>query len=237
MLPRVLPLCLPLLVAVGGCLTEETGTLLVEPNPFGPPPTAAPPTKVAHAPATEEAEKRVVLVGQKILAANPQASLRAMLFITHGSPQPEVFHRDGRQLFVTEGLVRQCKTEGELAAVLCHELGKMVSEREALAGAGLRQPERPLPQEVRVGNEVGGTFGAPDGTHLFELSQYDRDRARPKNPSLPPPDPEALARRFLQQAGYPASDFDAVAGLLKTAAANMTTEKQLTAQPVRPQMP
>ena len=48
----------------------------------------------------------------------------------------------GADVVITEGLVRQCTSDGQLAAVLCTELGRLVSEREALAPPSVRKPER-----------------------------------------------------------------------------------------------
>src|SRR5262249_39695897 len=80
------------------------------------------------------APARVDAGGRQLLAANPQVGAKP-LFHTIGAPQPEVFHRGTSDVWVTEGLVRQCATDGQLAALLCLELGKMVAEREAAAPA------------------------------------------------------------------------------------------------------
>jgi len=88
---RVLPLGGLLLLATG-CFTEDTSNLLVSPSPFGPTPRPVTPTRVAHAPATEEVAKRVLAVGAKVVAANPQMALRPV-FETAGLPQPEIFHQ------------------------------------------------------------------------------------------------------------------------------------------------
>src|SRR5437879_3739195 len=84
-------------------------------------------------PASTEAASRVDKIGRGILAANPQIGAKP-LFRTIGAPRPEVFHRGTDDVYVTEGLVRLCETDGQLAAVLCAELAKMVAEREAEIG-------------------------------------------------------------------------------------------------------
>src|SRR5687768_2038812 len=120
------------LFLVGGCLpfdlAEGDKTALVSNNPFG---AEAPPTtkaKANYAPASQEVSLRVDKIGRDVLTANPQIGLKP-LFATIGAPQPEVFHVDNRLVYVTEGLVKQCRSEAELAAVLSAELGKMVAER------------------------------------------------------------------------------------------------------------
>ena len=225
-------LLLPLLGSVG-CLTEESSTLLVPNNPFASGPVTPPRAQVAYSPASLQAATRVDTVGRKLLEANRETGLRPQ-FRTIGAPQPEIFHVGTREVNVTEGLVNQCKTDGELAAVLARELGKMISERELQVGPQTRNPERTPPQEVRIGNDASNGY-SPDLTHLAELGKYDQERCRDKPTPLTAPDPQALARAFLTKAGYADKDLDAVAPLLQSAAANTAFEKQLNGSgPARP---
>src|SRR5262245_41303759 len=78
----------------------------------------APPTL---SPGSTEAAARVDTIGRGILAANPTIGAKP-LFRTIGAPRPEIFHRGTEDVYVTEGLVRLCETDGQLAAVLCAEL-------------------------------------------------------------------------------------------------------------------
>jgi hypothetical protein len=220
------PLWLSLLLPAAGCFADGPNKL-VSANPFG----SSAPVKQASfqasvTPATEGTAKRVGLIGQKLLAANRQAAVQP-LFQTIGAPQPEIFHRDAHAIFITEGLVRQCQSDGQLAAVLALELGKIVSEREALAPPVTRVPDRWLPQEVRVGNDSGGPFGSADGTRLAELAKLEKQRGPAANlPPLPPPSPEALARSYLKKAGYSSDDLSDVTPLLRKAEGNAAFEKQ-----------
>lgn len=225
MVRRLLPLGLSLSLTCAGCLPDDRpNTLLVQPSPFGNVP-APPAPRVACAPATGEAAMRVNDVGQKIVQANKQAGLRPV-FVTAGAPQPEIFHKGTTQVFITEGMVKQCATEGQLAAVLCLELGKMVSEREALAGPQARSPELEPPVELRVGGDSGGTFGPADATRLAELGKYEQARRPARGAPLPPPDPNVLARTYLAKAGYPAAELDMAQPLVQAAAANYVLERQ-----------
>src|SRR5262245_59658158 len=113
MVRRVLPAGLLLLVA--GCLEQES-LPLVPSNAFNRTPSA-PAAHVACSPASEETATRVGLIGQKLITANQQLGVRP-LFRTVGSPTPEVFHRGTSEVLITEGLVKQCASEGQLAAVL-----------------------------------------------------------------------------------------------------------------------
>jgi hypothetical protein len=223
MIRRVLPLSLFLCV---GCLGDGSGPQLVEGNPFKAPGIeqrqVEVPRDTPQARATEEVALRVSQLGRKILDANPEIGLHPR-FTTVGAPHLEIFHRSTREVWITEGLVRACKTEGQLAAVLCLELGKMVSEREALAQPRTRQPTLEPPPEVPVGNDSGGRFGAADGTRLLELARYDRPRR--KKGFVPPPSPEVLAERYLVGVGHDAKELESIKTIARQASRNSTLEK------------
>ncbi len=223
---------LPVLT-LSGCLLNESPAPLVPADPFSPPASGTPVrTQTAtFAPAATQVAARVEAIGVKVLDANKQASLR-LRFHTIGSPQPEIFHVQDRDLFVTEGLVNQCKTDGELAAVLCQEMGKIVTEREIRAGPKARNPEREPPPDLRIGTDYVGGLGSPDQTRLAELARFDKERSRAAAP-LPPPDPRALAHGYLKRAGYAEGNLETVTPLLQAAALNSSFEKQL-AVPAHP---
>jgi hypothetical protein len=192
---------------------------------------------VPTTPASTDVAARVETVGRGILAANPISGLavvqtncregQTVRFTTIGAPQAEVFHRGSSEVFITEGLVRQCTTDGQLAAVLCLELGKLVSEREALTPVAVRQPERLPPIDTGIGRDNGYSGSAPDQTRLRELADYDRDK-RQRQLAAAPPDPAALARLYLVRAGYHDADLQAVGPLLQQARGNSGLEQQLT---------
>src|SRR4051794_4882356 len=204
-------------LAVAGCFGADgpgSPAAFRRPEPAGPP--------VNTTPAATEVAARVDALGRCIAAANPQAGVdrRSLMFHTIGSPQVEVFHRGTSDIFVTEGLVRQCTTDGQLAAVLCSELGKLVSEREALTPAAVRRPDRTPPMDSGVGRDAGwGT--APDQTRLRELADYDCDRKQ-RAQVVAPPDPAALARMYLIRAGYHDTDLQAAAPVLQQAQGTAT---------------
>lgn len=221
---RALLPCLPwLMVLACGC-GPENKTALVPDSPFTGPVVKTPPiTPVSYSPEHLAAAGRVDQLGGRILAANPNLGLKPR-FMTVGGPQPEVFHRGSAEVIVTEGLVQQCTTEEQLAAVLCNELGQMVADREALATATTRAPHREPPQEVRIGSDRGA-----DLTRLAELAPYDRERRATMSPP-PPPNPQALARNYLKATGFAPTALDGVAPLLQKASTNKTIAGQLTSQ-------
>ncbi|HMF14102.1 MAG TPA: hypothetical protein VKE94_17420, partial [Gemmataceae bacterium] len=151
--------------------------------------------------------------------------------LTVGGDAPEIFHRGTGQIILTEGLVKQCTTDRFLAAVLCLEMGKMVSEREALASVRAREPEREPPDDIRIGNETEGTFGPADGARMYELARYEKSRRKPSAPPPPPPEPQVLARFYLAKAGFHEADLDAVQPILRKTQENFQWERQMTANP------
>ncbi|MFN4261809.1 MAG: hypothetical protein ACK4RK_21215 [Gemmataceae bacterium] len=193
--------------------------------------------QVSHVQANTETAARVDALGRDIIAANPQIGIRP-LFRTIGSPHPEIFHLGSTELLISEGLVQQCASDAQLAAILCHELGKMVSEKEGAVDARSRLPDREPPVDMRVGNDGGGSFGYADQTRQAELAKFQRqtghrpNRAAPTKPMLPP-DPQVLARTYLTKTGFAATELDAVTPLLKAAAAHQTFEKQMTGSPAK----
>jgi hypothetical protein len=222
--------CLPLQLLDPSLGPQETP--LVPTSPFG---NAAPPPQIvarpSFAPASGEMALRVDLVGRKILAANPSIGVRP-LFATLGAPHPEIFHQGTQLIHITEGLVKRCKNDGELAALLCLELGKMASERQALAGPRTQRPEGQPPISVPVGNP--SEFNAPDQVAVAELARYENERKQAAR-RRPPPDPHALAADYLQKAGYDRAALDAVAPLLEAADRNYLIEKQFKTPTNAPQ--
>ena len=216
-----------LLMAVGGCLPED-GLSVVSSGFFDDTPalTATPAGHLIHAAASEEAGKRVVQVGGQILASNPKLGFKPA-FTTIGAPWEEIFHRGDKAVFITEGLVRACLTDGQLAAVLCHELGKIAAQRQELAATAL-PPGRGPSMDTPVGNDYAGVFGPPDGTRAMELAVYDQKRRKAALAAATPADPDALGRAILEKAGGTSADAEAAAPLLRRADEHITFEKQMS---------
>ena len=226
MAARVLPVWLALAAATG-CVGDGKSLPLVSGDPFIAPSEfkAGPAPHVANAPpATAAAANRVALVGQKLLLANRQGGLHPA-FRTAGLPTPEIFHRGLDEIFVTEGLVAQCKSDAQLAALLALEMGKMVMEREVRAGPDAHRPERLPPMQSDVGPDARSAFGPEDGIHAFERYKYEQEQRKRKVPPLP--DPSAVARTYLTRAGYNPKDLDEAAPIIKAARGNAKLERQL----------
>jgi hypothetical protein len=206
-------------VAIAGCFESSQQTRIDPQSIF----RASKPMPVA--PASIEAASRVHHAGQAILSANASLGIKPM-FRTIGSPKAELFHRGTSEIFITEGMVRLCPTEPQLAAVLCMELGKMVTEREA-ARLAAGQPDIQPPIDVPLTRDVANAGTEPDQTRVAELIRYEQEKnARPASPKLP--DPEKLAREFLRRTGFPPASLDGVRTQLKAATSADDLEKQFT---------
>jgi hypothetical protein len=231
------------LLLMAGCAATPTekATLQVPAEPFAQ--ARAPITKVSYAPASQDTQERVEIMRGKLCADNPgpkstpylielvQGKQSAenpgtglRLYATAiGSPDPEIFHVGYNQIFITEGLVRQCQTDGQLAAVLANEMGKIVSEREGATSDQARNPERPPPIYVPIGGPGSGRDLDP--TFYNEMAR--QERLYPKQTKkLPPPNPQQVARGMLERGGFQRTELDAVQPILQNAERVHTWENQ-----------
>lgn len=220
------------LLLPAGCTTleilkDESQTTQVSAHPFDPRGNASPLTKVSYRPGSTDAAWRVDEAGRKLIGANPQAGVRPA-FAVIGTAESEIFHADTRIVYVTEGLVRQCRDDATLTAVLASELGKMISERETAAPPEVRRPNHLPPVQLPIG---GNGYGhAADPTNYIELAKFEKTHPKTRRP-LTPPEPQAVARKLFASAGFKDAEFDAAAPLLKAAERNCTLEYQLKGNP------
>jgi hypothetical protein len=71
---------------------------------------------------------RVDMVGRELVGATPFFPVDPT-FHTAAVSEPFVTHPDLKGVIVSEGLVKRCKSDAELASVLAHELGQMAAEK------------------------------------------------------------------------------------------------------------
>lgn len=199
-------LCLAL--GVAGCAKDGRDGFALR-NPFeadrGPDPNTLPP-------ASTRAATRVNAVGSAVVAKVKDDLGVKPVFFTMGVNAVEISHNKSGMVFLSEGLVEHCPTDTELAAAICHELGKMAAE-QGPNRTGDREPVTPrFSRDV-----VGGTY-EPDMTRLAEEAKFDRRAPRPDNRARDPrPDPRTLAENFCVKAGYKADDYARMEQLLKEA--------------------
>jgi len=224
-----------LLLLTAGCLKAQHQTATVQNNPFGHVPPAPPPTQATYAAPSTDIAVRVDSIGRGVLSANVYFEHTGVkpLFRTVGAPQAQIFHRGTTEIVITEGLVRQCASDGQLAALFCVELGKMIAERDAQSGPRFVMPEKSPPMDLRFGNDSGGPFGPADQTYRAEMGIYEKEYNRRLEASQKPLDPLVLAKCYLINTGYPASELDAIAPLLRSTA-NKDSSVKPTAPPAQP---
>jgi len=215
---------LPALIFVVGCTSNEWKAW-VGPINNGKNVPVAQPDQLPRA--SLEAATRVDSLGSQILASNKDITIRPV-FRTIGVTELTIFHQGSQQLFISEGLVNKCKTDGELTAVLCAELGKMVSESQAI---GVRQDDAEPPFAPQVGSDVvgAGGNGDPSMTRQAERALWQQSQPRKQSGAfISAPNPAELSRNFLNKAGYNPDELIRVGPLLRQAEANPNYEKQLS---------
>jgi len=215
---------LPLFLLAIGCVSSaDEKTAQVSSQMFETPPTAV--AKSSMPQAEDSICLRVDVVGRKVVAANPQIGMRP-LFATIQSPTPEIFHVDQRVVYVTDGLVKQLPSEGELAAALSFELARMVAERESRVKQDLKfnaaRPPISLP--------IGGPTTMGDMASTVEMAKYDKQR-RDSQQMPVKLNPETLARNYLETAGFQRTDIDRVQPQLQAAERNTAVERQVKGLP------
>jgi hypothetical protein len=173
-------------------------------------------------PASLEVAERVELVGRKVVAGNTFMGIEP-LFSTVGVKESVLFHRGTEHLFISEGLVEKCKTDAELAAVLCSELGQMVSEKRTAKAVG--RDVDPIPDSTHgAGPFPGGS--AHDAGRMAELAFHEKQH--PRGAARPDPiDAAKTARELLSGAGYSPAELDRVEPLLKQSDRGEKLKKQM----------
>ena len=174
-------------------------------------------------PATLAAAERVEQLGQKIIAQNTFTGITPM-FMAMGVKESVLFHSGTELVYISEGLVEKCKSDAELAAVLCAELGQMVAEKRTAKAVG--RDVDPVPDATFGGGPLfpGGTaYDAGQQANLaFHEKKHPRGAARPD-----PADAANTARELLTGAGYNPAELDRVEPLLKQSERGEKLRKQM----------
>lgn len=168
---------------------------------------------------------RVDEVGQRIIEINTFTGIEPF-FTTIGVPESVLFHRGPNNLFISEGLVKLCKTDAELAAVLCSELGQMVAEKKAAKRYGIDRdsiPDVALPGSGSVMSGGGTPFDAARQAELGYMQRQPR-----ATPTVDPVDAARQARQLLTGAGFDGAVLDQVQPLLKQSERGMKIQKQMS---------
>ncbi len=175
------------------------------------------------APASTESASRVDMLGRKLLAGSPFLFDGEPTFQIIGVPEPEMFHRDSTGLFITEGMVKLCNTEKELAGVLASELGHMAAEQR-------RSDRLKLPDSIPSAALSKGVDGSTDldpgrAIDAIELEKSFRKPAERR--LLAGSDPKKIAENCLKDAGYDPKLLKEVEPILKQGRRNQRVAEQL----------
>jgi hypothetical protein len=165
--------------------------------------------------ASLQTSERVDSLGRRVVAQNPFCGIEP-LFNTVGLKETVLFHDGPSMLYVSEGLVVQCKTEPELAAVLCSELGKMVAEKRGAAAVG---KDRDSIRNVSLPD--GGGFDAGQAEELARKDAAKRKFTADETSA------EAVARSLMSGAGYDPAVLEQVKPLLRQSERGEAIRKQM----------
>lgn len=167
--------------------------------------------------------ERVETLGRKIIAQNTFTGIEP-LFMTIGVKESVLFHRGTEQLCISEGLVAKCKTDADLAAVLCAELGQMVAEKRAAKGLG--RDIDPIKDVSHGAAPVLGGGSPVDPGREAELALHQKRYPRGGG-GVDQFDATKTAHELLTGAGFAAADLDRVEPLLKQSDRGEKLRKQM----------
>ena len=167
--------------------------------------------------AQQATAERVETLGRRVVYQNTFTGIEPVFHMI-GVKEPILFHRGTEELFISDGLVNKCKTEDELVAVLCSELGKMVSEKRA--GVAVGRDSDPLLRgpggKQDVGEDVAGAqaVGVESGA-AKPWTKADTDATK-------------IAQELMRGAGYDPAMLEQVSPLVKETDKHDAIRKQLS---------
>lgn len=174
--------------------------------------------------ASLETASRVEVLGRRIIAQNTFTGIEPQIY-TLDVKEAVLFHRGPNELFVSSGLVTRCKTDDELAAVLCAEFGQMVAEGRTAKALG-RDVDPLRDSSHGAGPVVPG--GTPyDAGQQANLAYHERRHPRP-TAGVDAADADKTARELLKGAGFDPSGLDRVQPLLKQSDRGEALRKQMS---------
>lgn len=161
-------------------------------------------------PAVAAAQARVKPLVDRLLAENRNLGLKPAFLITD-QPEPVVQRREFERVFLSEGLVRSCTSDGQLAGLLALQLADLYVARRQQMQSDLAANGRNPPPTVTMIREYG-SIGNPDMIHLAEIAILGLDKRAPR--SEPCPEAHRVAAEILVKAGYSEQELAAALPLL-----------------------
>lgn len=167
--------------------------------------------------------ERVDALGRRVVAQNPFSGLEPLFHVVW-VPESVLFHRGTAEVFISAGLADRCKTEPELAAVLCAELGKMSAEKRR---AALHGKDRDSIAAVPAADA-----NVLDPAKSAEVSR--QEKGAPHRFTADELNAEAVARDLLRGAGFDPAELEKVRPLLKQSDRGDTIRKQMAGTAAAP---
>lgn len=183
---------------------EETGTMNVTPESM-------------------KTAERVDALGRRIVAQSPFSGLEPLFHVVWVR-ESVLFHRGTAEVFISAGLVEKCKTEPELAAVLCAELGKMSAEKRRAALHGKDRDG--------IASVTFPDANALDTGKSAEVAKQDKGTPHRFTPDEL--NAEAVARDLLRGAGFDPEELEKARGLLRQSERGDDIRKQLAGSAAAP---
>jgi hypothetical protein len=183
---------------------EETGTMNVTPESM-------------------KTAERVDALGRRIVAQSPFSGLEPLFHVVW-LRESVLFHRGTAEVFISAGLAEKCKTEPELAAVLCAELGKMSAEKRRAAAHGKDRDG--------IANVSFPDSNALDAAKSAEVSR--QEKGTPHRFTADELNAEAVSRDLLRGAGFDPAELDRVQPLLKQSSRGDDIRKQMAGTAAAP---
>ena len=168
-------------------------------------------------PVTVETARRVDELVKRIVDQNTFTGLEPIVRVM-GVPESVLFHRGSTEVFISEGLVKKCKTEPELAAVLCSELGQMLSQKRAGIAVGRDRDSIPAIALPGGGTDAGRVR---DAELAMQQRRVDEKRAQEHS------DAAELAKQLLKGAGFNPAEYDNVQGMVRQSERGEAIKKQM----------
>lgn len=170
------------------------------------------------------AAERVEVLSRLIIARNTFTGIEPHIF-TIGVKEATLFHRGPEELFISEGLVNQCKTDEELAAVLCAELGQMVAEMRTAKSLG--REVSPIRDASFGAGSVAAGGGPYDAGQQANLAYHEKQHPRAAV-GIDPADAKKTAGELMTGAGFNPSELERVQPLLKQSDRGEALRKQMS---------
>jgi len=204
-------------LGVAGCVDGEFRDPFANRSPAGKnerglDPSSAPAASTKTATRVDAVAKAVIADAGADLPDKP-------VFSTLGVTEPMIFHRGTGQVVLSEGLVERCATDADLAAIICHELGKVAAARADKESA--RPSGIDLSPAPRLSSDVVGSGHSADMTRVAEEAMLSRRAPRDRETGRPArPDARTLARNLFNKTGHDAEHFTRVEPLYREAEEN-----------------